>query len=88
MRRNGKSVYIENVLICDLIFRLGKYQTNYTDEDTMTEEIVERVTNYINHEMVSTVETLLFYIFQFFLICNIFFLKFLVICNKYIYILL
>ena len=49
--REGKSVFLENALISDLMYRYDKYPMNHKP-DKETDVVQERVTTYINHELV------------------------------------
>ena len=52
MCRGGRNVYLEDTLTSELHWRYGKYLNNYKP-DKRTDAITERISNYINHDMVS-----------------------------------
>jgi len=51
MCRGGRNVYLEDTLTSELHWRYGKYLNNYKP-DKRTDAITERISNYINHDMV------------------------------------
>ena len=58
--REGRSVFLENTLISDLMYWYGKYPMNHKSNKN-TDVVLERVTAYINHHLVWICELLKVY---------------------------
>jgi hypothetical protein len=53
--RDGRDVYLETFFNSEMHLKYGQYKDNHSEEDRNNDPVVERVSKYIEHDLVSVI---------------------------------
>jgi hypothetical protein len=53
--RDGRNVYLETSFNSEVHLKYGQYKDNHSEADRNNDQVVERVSKYIGHDLVSVI---------------------------------